>query len=117
MAHIVTTEKTTAPVIANLRGDAARGVLRAIMAIGGARIVAKARAPHGSDCDCRPEHLQARMGSCRCVRVLRVRVPRAGDWLLVWGDRAESQTIQLQGPYTETASLYYGGEFWNRVEV
>ena len=36
---------------------------------------------------------------------------------LVWGDRAESQTMMLQGPYAETTPLHYGGGFWNRVEV
>ena len=41
---LATAEKTTAPVIAHLRGDAARGVLRAIMAIETVAKIAAARA-------------------------------------------------------------------------
>lgn len=100
----------------SLRDDAARAVLRGLR-LAGAAIVARARSPHGSDCDCRDEHLSGPMGQCRCVRVLRLRLPSGGDWLLSFGDCAESRSLRLQGPYTEATALGYGGGFWTRVDV
>ena len=100
----------------DFRGDAARAVLRGLSLAGG-RVVSRARAPHGSDCPCDPAHLQGPIGQCRCVRVARLRVPLAGDWLLVWGDCAEGPTVRLHGPYAHAAALHYGGGFWERVTV
>jgi len=48
---------------------------------------------------------------------MRVRTRASGDWLLAFGDRAEGQTIILQGPYALDASLQYGGGFWECVTV
>lgn len=98
------------------REDAARQVLRGLK-LGGAEVVSRARSPHGSDCPCAEGHTSGPMGQCRCVRVVRLRVPRAGDWLLVFGDCAEGRTVRLQGPYSESTALGYGGGFWTRVQV
>lgn len=94
----------------------ARAILRGLHARG-MRILAHKRSPHGSDCDCREEHLEGPMGSCRCVRVLRARVDGSGDWLLVWGDLAEGGAFQLQGPYHHDSALSYGGGFWKWVTL
>jgi hypothetical protein len=105
----------TAP-LAILRSDAARAVLRGL-ALAGARIVKRARSQHGSDCPCDAAHLDGPMHDCRCVRVMRVRVPSAGDWLLVFGDVQGGGAVLLSGPYDAATSLHYGGGFWERVEV
>ena len=113
MAHTITATRGT---IAFFKGESARLVLRGLAAAGG-RIVARARSAHGSDCPWDAAHLAGRMGGCRCVRVMRVRTRASGDWLLAFGDRAEGQTIILQGPYALDASLQYGGGFWECVTV
>jgi len=111
------TAPTVGPrTIAQFRGDAARAVLRGL-AMAGARVVARARSPHGSDCPCDAAHLDGPIGQCRCLRVMRVRAPAAGDWLLVFGDCAEGPTFRLQGPYSEATLLQSGGGFWVRVTV
>jgi hypothetical protein len=102
--------------IAHFRHDAARAVLRGLSTAGG-RVVARARSPHGSDCSCDEAHAAGPMGQCRCVRVARVRVPSAGDWLLVWGDCQEGPTLKLSGPYSEGTPLAYGGGFWAKVTL
>lgn len=104
------------PRFSDLRDGAARAKLRELVRMG-ADVVVSARSPHGSDCDCRPEHLHGPMGHCRCVRVVRLRVAGSGDWLLLWGDITESQAFKLQGPYTHDADLSYGGGFWCKVTV
>jgi hypothetical protein len=102
--------------VCELRGDAARQVLRGLR-LSGAEVIARKRSPHGSDCSCSPDHLNGPMGQCRCIRVMRLRSPRAGDWILVFGDCVESQAMRLQGPFTPETPLSYGGGFWERVEV
>jgi hypothetical protein len=108
--------------IVHLRDVVARTVLREL-ATGGARVVRRVRCPHGSDCDCRPEHLSHTMRHCRCVQIARVRTftgpwdTHASDWLLLWGDIAEGPVFRLQGPYVPDTPLSYGGGFWDRVEV
>jgi len=99
-----------------LRGEAARAVLRGFK-LAGCEIVKRERSAHGSDCSCAPDHQNGPMGQCRCLRVMRLRVPSAGDWLLIFGDCTESQTVRLQGPYNRETVLSYGGGFWNRVVV
>lgn len=95
---------------------AARQVLRGLK-LAGIEIVSRARSAHGSDCACDDAHTSGPMGHCRCLRVMRLRVRRGGDWLLVFGDCQESQTVRLLGPYTEATPLHYGGGFWNAVTV
>lgn len=110
--------------VCELRNEAARTVLRGLNAAG-LEIVGKARSPHGSDCSCDAEHGMVReygyqafpMGQCRCLRVMRLRVHRGGDWLLIFGDCQEGKTVRLQGPYTPDTPLHYGGGFWEAVEV
>jgi len=104
--------------LCELRDDAARQVLRGLRRAG-ASIVVQRRSAHGSDCPADPAHVSTfeAMSRCRCLRVARLRVPRAGDWLLIFGDCAESQTVRLHGPYAEETPLVYGGAFWNKVEV
>jgi hypothetical protein len=99
-----------------LRGDAARTVLRGLR-LAGASIVVQRRSHHASDCGHEIRGMCERMGDCRCLRVARLRVPRAGDWLLLFGDCAEGPTVRLQGPYTAETPLTYGGGFWAKVEV
>jgi hypothetical protein len=98
------------------RDDAARAVLRGLR-LAGATIVSHARAAHGSDCPCDDAHLSGPMGTCRCVRVARVRMPGGFDWLLAFGDCQEGHTVRLQGPYAQGTPLHYGGGFWDRVTV
>lgn len=99
------------------RNDAARLVMRGL-AQANARVIKQARSAHGSDCDCDKGHKFGPMGQCRCVRVMRVRLyPAEVDWLLVFGDRAESQAFKLFGPYTPDTPLSYGGGFWEEVKV
>jgi hypothetical protein len=104
------------PMFCRFVGDAARHILRGFK-LAGIEVVGRARSAHGSDCDCRAEHLSGPMGSCRCIRVVRLRVSGSGDWLLVFGDMAESNTVRLQGPYTYDAALSYGGGFWVKVSL
>ena len=107
----------------DLRDDAARAVLRGLR-VAGSRIIRRARSPHGSDCssDCHDGTNKA-IGQCRCLRVMRVRVPNAQygggttDWLLIFGDQNEGRTVRLHGPFTTETPLFYGGGFWCRVEV
>lgn len=106
----------SSPRYKRFNGDDARAILRGFK-LDGAKIIGSARSAHGSDCSCRAEHLTGPMGRCRCIRVLRLRVPGSGDWLLVFGDCAESMTVRLQGPYTYDAALSYGGGFWTKVTL
>ena len=106
----------TAAVVCELRDDAARQVLRGLK-LAGAEIISRKRSPHGSDCDCSPEHVNGPMGHCRCLRVFRLRVPRGGDWLLLFGDIQEGGKVRLQGPYQTETPLSYGGGFWERVDL
>ena len=106
----------SSPRYQRFNGDDARAILRGFK-LDGAKIIGSARSAHGSDCSCRAEHLTGPMGRCRCIRVLRLRVPGSGDWLLVFGDCAESMTVRLQGPYTYDAALSYGGGFWTKVTL
>jgi hypothetical protein len=99
-------------------GDEARNMLRLLFHGGGAaRITGRARSPHGSDCDCSPDHATRTMGECRCVRVFRLRALHSGDWLLYFGDMAEGGSITLQGPYHYDTALSFGGGFWSRVTL
>ena len=105
-------------MLVNLRDQAARQVLRGLH-IAGMEIVGRARSMHNSDCSssCEGQTEPHSILRCRCIRVLRLRVHSAGDWLLLFGDRQENQIVQLQGPYDKDAKLSYGGGFWHKVEV
>lgn len=107
---------THTAVTVKLSGDAARLVLRGL-ACNGVTVVRQARAAHGSDCSCDASHLTGSMRHCRCVRVMRLRTVRNGDWLLVFGDYQEGPAFKLSGPYAADAKLTYGGGFWASVEV
>ena len=120
-AYAARTSPRQAMPACQFSADAARLVLRGL-ACNGVTVVRKARSAHGSDCPCDDHdghdgHKDGSMRHCRCVRVMRLRTARNGDWLLVFGDYQEGPAFKLSGPYAIDAKLTYGGGFWEGVTV
>jgi hypothetical protein len=101
--------------VCEFRNEAARMVLRGL-GLAGAKVVQRARSPHGGDCSDRCFERDGSIRHCRCIRVMRVRFDSA-DWLLLFGNYREGPSFRLSGPYRQAVPLVYGGEWWTKVEV